>query len=196
MPVLLAHSVINVMRVVCPGISKECVSLQQVNGHGHLRTAIADVNWAWNLSYSCDCIHVREYIIKMPLVYEDANAVIWDLGQGKIPKKRALWSEEQLQQAMKAVRCGMAVRAASNEFGIPRRTLRNHVSSGSAIKRIGRPCILTEEQEMDLESRIVKLADVGMPITYRCLRRSVYRYVEIMKIPDNFPRHTALAGRK
>nr|CAI5838934.1 unnamed protein product [Callosobruchus analis] len=97
---------------------------------------------------------------------------------------------------MEAVRCGMAVRAASNEFGIPRRTLRNHVSSGSATKRIGRPCILTEEQELDLESRIVRLADVGMPITLKCLRRSVYKYVEIMKIPHNFPSLTALAGRK
>nr|CAI5820942.1 unnamed protein product [Callosobruchus analis] len=97
---------------------------------------------------------------------------------------------------MEAVRCGMAVRAASNEFGIPRRTLRNHVSSGSATKRIGRPCILTEERELDLESRIVRLADVGMPITSKCLRRSVYKYVEIMKIPHNFPSLTALAGRK
>lgn len=113
-----------------------------------------------------------------------------------MPRKRALWTEEQLRAAMEAVQGGMAVRAASSMYGIPRRTLRNHLSTGKTSKNIGRPCMLTVNQENDLRDRIIRLADVGMPITYKGLRRSVYSYVEKMQIPNNFPEEKALAGRK
>lgn len=49
-------------------------------------------------------------------------------------KKRALWSETQLQDALAAVDRGMPVRTASVTFKIPRRTIRNHVSSGKTKK--------------------------------------------------------------
>lgn len=113
-----------------------------------------------------------------------------------MPRKRALWTEERLVEAMEAVRNGMAVRTASAVFGIPRRTLRNHMSSGSTAKKIGRPCMLTVDQEKDLRDRIVRLADIGMPVTYKGLRRSVFAYVEKMGLPNNFARDRGLAGRK
>lgn len=113
-----------------------------------------------------------------------------------MPTKRALWTEQRLVEAMEAVRNGMAVRTASSRFGIPRRTLRNHINSGSTTKKIGRPCMLTVEQENDLRDRIAKLADIGMPVTYKGLRRSVFAYVQKMGISHNFSRDRALAGRK
>lgn len=42
------------------------------------------------------------------------------------------WTEENLAKAMTAVlKDNMAVRRAAETFGIPRRTLRNHLVSGS-----------------------------------------------------------------
>ncbi|KAG5883365.1 hypothetical protein JTB14_000030 [Gonioctena quinquepunctata] len=51
-----------------------------------------------------------------------------------MPRKRALWAEEQLKQAMESGN-GMADRKASVTFRIPR-TLRNHLSTGKSTKQI------------------------------------------------------------
>lgn len=67
-----------------------------------------------------------------------------------MPRKRALWTEERLAEAMLAVQNGMAVMTASAQFGIPRRTLRNHITSGSTVKKVDRTCTLNLDQENDL----------------------------------------------
>ena len=57
------------------------------------------------------------------------------------PEKRGRnWSEEDLQNAMKAVNRGrgISVREASRRFSVPRRTLRNHINTKSTKKRMGR----------------------------------------------------------
>lgn len=53
------------------------------------------------------------------------------------PRKRGNWSEEALQQALQAIENGTKVMTAAKLYCIPRRTLRNHISSGSQIKRVG-----------------------------------------------------------
>lgn len=90
----------------------------------------------------------------------------------------------------------MAVRTASAQFGISRRTLRNHITSGSTVKEIGRTSTLTLDQENDLRDRIIRLADIGMPVTFKSLRRSVFAYTEKMVIPHKFDRGRTMAGRK
>lgn len=93
-------------------------------------------------------------------------------------KKRAQWSEDQLVAAMNAVRNGMPRFRASKEFNIPRRTLRNHLKSGSLKKKLGRPPVLSEVQETELVRRIGRLCDVGMPLTPKILRKSIYAFVK------------------
>lgn len=109
--------------------------------------------------------------------------------------KRGLWTELQMERAMQAVRNGMAARTAAKEFNIPRRTLRNHLLSGSTKKKIGRPSCLTYEQEIELCERIFRLADVGMPLTAKVIRRSVYEYCQKNNIPSRFD-NKGIAGRK
>lgn len=80
--------------------------------------------------------------------------------------------------------------------GIPRRTIRNHIKSQSANRKLGRRAILTENEENDLENKIIRLADKGFPLTPKSLRRSVFRYVEQKKIEHCFNKETRLAGRE
>lgn len=111
-------------------------------------------------------------------------------------KKRAKWTEEQLVDAMNAVRNGMPPYRAANMYNIPRRTLRNHLESGSIKKKLGRHPILSEGQERELVRRIVRLCDVGMPLTPKILRKSVYEFANENNIRHNFSNLKKIAGKK
>ena len=111
-------------------------------------------------------------------------------------KKRAEWTEEQMEKAVRAVNNGSSVNKASKDYRIPRRTLRNHLKSGKTSRKLGRNSVLTTEQEQELCSRIFRLADVGMPITGKLIRRSVFSYCEENNITHSFNANTQKAGRK
>lgn len=111
-------------------------------------------------------------------------------------KKRAQWAEEQLVDAMNAVRNGMPPFRAASMYNIPRRTLRNHLESGSFKKKLGRHPILSEGQERELVRRIGRLCDVGMPLTPKILRKSVYAFVNETNIRHTFSDLKKIAGKK
>ena len=110
--------------------------------------------------------------------------------------KRALWSEEQLKTAMKAVNDGMSVKRASEVHNIPRRTLRDHISSGSQVRKLGRNPYLKKEMEDELCARIFRLSEIGMPITGKFLRVSVFNFCLLNNIPHPFDVSKRSAGRK
>lgn len=99
-------------------------------------------------------------------------------------------------EEMEAVNDSMAVRMASKTIRISRRTLRNHLNSGSCLNKIGRSCLLTVDQVTDLKEIIIRLADFGLPNTFKSLSRSVFTYVEKMGIQHKFSANKAMAGRK
>jgi hypothetical protein len=68
--------------------------------------------------------------------------------------KKALWSEQQSKAAINAVDEGISVKRSSEIHKIPRRTLRNHVKSGSCARKLGRNTYLTKEMECELCARI------------------------------------------
>ena len=86
------------------------------------------------------------------------------------------WSEEDLQNAMKAVNRGrgISVREASRRFSVPRRTLRNHINTKSTKKRMGRIPILSECEEQAFVQRISRFAAVGIPLTAKMICSYVY----------------------
>ena len=47
---------------------------------------------------------------------------------------RGQWTAAMLQNAMTAIHNGMPVREAARAFGVPRRTLRNHIATGIETK--------------------------------------------------------------
>nr|CAH7744221.1 unnamed protein product [Callosobruchus chinensis] len=79
----------------------------------------------------------------------------------KMPEQRASWTEATLTQALEAISNGMA----SKQYGISRRTLRNHILTGSRKKRFGHGSLLSEIEERQLCQIIFHLAEIGMPLT-------------------------------
>lgn len=112
-------------------------------------------------------------------------------------KRRGEWSEAQLKAALHAVNNKeMSQRQAADAFSIPRRTLRNHLKSGSIKKITGRIPILDKSQEQDLTCRIIRLAQVGMPLTPKLVRKQAYEFCKANKIPNCFDEKKNIAGKK
>ncbi|KAJ2952374.1 hypothetical protein O0L34_g4658 [Tuta absoluta] len=109
--------------------------------------------------------------------------------------KRATWTEDNLAAAIRAIRNGCSTYKASSEYGIPRRTLRNHVSSGSVVKRLGRHTVLTPEEENNFVERIIKFSDLGIPMTPKMIRIQAFAFCEKYNIAHNFNSNTGYAGK-
>lgn len=110
--------------------------------------------------------------------------------------KRALWSETNLVAALEAIASGSSISQAAIRYEIPRTTLGLHYRNQNSNKRLGRKSILSPDQEKDLVSRIHKLAEIGMPITSKMVRKSVFSYATAMNIENPFSTTSKLAGRK
>ncbi|KAJ8881090.1 hypothetical protein PR048_017563 [Dryococelus australis] len=85
--------------------------------------------------------------------------------------KRAECTEEQLQEALESVNSGtLRVNKAAAVFHIPRRTLRNHLKTGSTVRKICRQTYLTVAEENELRERILRMCDIGILLTAILLR--------------------------
>lgn len=106
---------------------------------------------------------------------------------GKYIKKnlRKLWTQEQLDSAVAAVVAGESQRNAATRFNIPRRTLRRYVTNGLEVKRLGRPSILSTEQERDFVNRIKRYCQIGLPLTPSLVRHQMY--LSVLRIKWNTP---------
>lgn len=95
-----------------------------------------------------------------------------------MPPKRALWSEDDLIAAVRAVQRGtLSTYKAAERYKVPRRTIRNNLQSGSLKKRLGRKPILNDEEEAQLVQRIIRYSEMGLPVTPRILRRLVCKII-------------------
>lgn len=114
----------------------------------------------------------------------------------KMPPKRAQWTEDNLRAALAAIERGqLTQRAVAERYNIPRRTLRNHINSKSTIKRLGRSSILTIDQEKDLVQRIIRFANIGVPVTPKVIRRQAFLFCENYDIKHNFNKDSGIAGK-
>ena len=77
------------------------------------------------------------------------------------------YSEEVLQEAVDAVKCGhLSYRQAQEQYGVPRATIRDHIS-GQHNGSIGHPSELNPEEETMIKDLVKLLADWGFPFTGR-----------------------------
>lgn len=109
--------------------------------------------------------------------------------------KRATWTEEKLQLALNAIASGSSCRSVSERFDIPRRTLRNHLKTGSKSKKLGRYPVLNEQNELELTSRILRFSEIGMPITIPLVKSYVYEFCDKNGIKHPFDSRKKVAGR-
>lgn len=113
-----------------------------------------------------------------------------------LKKKRATWSEDSLVAAVRDVRSGLSTYKASRRHGIPRRTISNHVHNEKIIKHLGRHAILTEGQERDLVSNIIKFSELGtIPITPKMIQVQAFAFCQKLNITNNFNKVNKMAGK-
>lgn len=99
---------------------------------------------------------------------------------------RGKWSEASMKQALTAVKSGkMKVNTAANHYNVPRRTLRRYLQEKKETKSaLGRKPLLNPDQEKILASRIIRLCNVGYPLTQRILSQKLpflfYNFVDFL----------------
>lgn len=109
---------------------------------------------------------------------------------------RANWDEDMMEEALKLLKEGKSQRFVETHCGIPRRTLRNHLKSGISHRKLGTHSVLTKEQEVDLENRIIRFSKIGFPLTPKTMRRCVYKFVVKHNIKHPFSETEQMAGRE
>ncbi|XP_069357442.1 protein tramtrack, beta isoform-like isoform X2 [Maniola hyperantus] len=108
----------------------------------------------------------------------------------------AKWSRASLIAAMEQVEKGyLTTNKAARWFDIPRRTLFNHLKSGSTAKQFGRKSILNEDQQLELVNKIIEKAKSGTTITNTLIRKEAFLYCEEQNITHQFDRKQRMAGK-
>ena len=94
---------------------------------------------------------------------------------------------------------GVSVKRSATTHNVPRLTLRRHVMTSRngcpVTKKLGRPSILSYEQEEELTELIKNMVKRLFGLNHTDVRRLVYRYCKQNNIPHNFSKKTKSAGR-
>lgn len=113
---------------------------------------------------------------------------------------RGVWSEEDMNKAVTdVVKKGWSVKQSALVHNIPRLTLRRHVIKSRAgltpKKRLGRPSILSAEQESELVDLVKTMVKRLFGLNQMDIRRLVYQYCDSNNIRNNFSKKDSCAGR-
>lgn len=92
--------------------------------------------------------------------------------------KKTRYTEEDLQTAINDIKnCKMSQRNASAHYGIPRSTLKYKLKE-KHTKAVGKPPILSEDEEKCIVAHIIALSDLGIPIGMQDVRVIVKKYLD------------------
>jgi len=122
-------------------------------------------------------------------------------GHRKRPKY-AQWQNRQLQRAVNAVLVyHWSKKRAAKEYGIPKATLQRYMNNcmtdgGVSKKVMGRPAVLTSEQEEELSGVIQDMERRMYGLTPESVRKLVYTFCEKNNIEHSFNRERQSAGKK
>jgi len=96
-----------------------------------------------------------------------------------VPQKRKLWSKESMVAAVKSVEDGMGIREAARLYNIPFETLRRRTNNDVSMScRSGPPTVLTSDEEQQLASYCIKMADMGFGLSREDVMMTAFRIVE------------------
>lgn len=109
---------------------------------------------------------------------------------------RGNWSQEDLTNAISSiVNENMAIRRASIEFKIPRKTLERRIKTGNHQKgNMGPSCIFGKENEDRLSRHILIMQRRGFPLTRDDLRTIAYQFAQQLNIKHRFNSQVEKAG--
>lgn len=89
----------------------------------------------------------------------------------------------------------MSTYKAAAQYGIPRRTLRNHLEIGIFKRTSGRNAVFTKEQEREFVNHVIQFSELGIPITPKMIRIQAFKFCQDLNIPNNFNEQSGLAGK-
>jgi hypothetical protein len=92
-------------------------------------------------------------------------------------------SNAALREAIEAVEDGVPIRTAGRVYGIPATSLWDHLFGCTLIRKRGRQGVLTFEEEAELEDYLLKMQDLGYPLTIGQLRLKVAEIVQTRPNP-------------
>jgi hypothetical protein len=104
-------------------------------------------------------------------------------------RRSAAWTDETLAAAMHAVDSGSALCTMARHFDIPATFLRDHIYGRSLGRKRGRQGTLSVQEENDLVQYLLKMQDLGYPLTVGELRLKVAEMTETRVNPftNNIP---------
>lgn len=113
----------------------------------------------------------------------------------KNPDKR-LVTQEQIDEAKRFLEQGVSQRAAADRVGISESALRKRLSLQCVATSLGRfKPTFTSVQENEIVEYCLNMDNLFYGITIQSLRRLVFQYAELNKIPNRFDKATKMAGR-
>ena len=93
------------------------------------------------------------------------------------PRKQ--WSKESMIAAVESVEGGMGVREAARLYNLPYETLRRRVNHVVSVEcRPGPPTVLTDDEEEQLASYCIKMADMGFGLSRDDVMLTAFRIAE------------------
>ncbi|KAJ8050139.1 Jerky protein-like-like [Holothuria leucospilota] len=96
-------------------------------------------------------------------------------GNGK--RKYAQYDEDDVKAAIDAVKDGMSQAEASRRFSIPRGTLQNKIKETHS-KKVGRPTVLSQDEESVIVMTLAEVAKWGYPMTHEEIKMTIKMYLD------------------
>jgi len=124
-------------------------------------------------------------------------------------KRAQKYGKTALNDAIRRVKTGESLRRVSKCTGVPKTTLLRHCQTDTSVK-MGRPRVLSDDEENRLVEVIIYLSKVALPLDSTDIRRLVQHYLNelgrVTRWDDNLPsydwisdlkkRHAHLTSRK
>lgn len=109
---------------------------------------------------------------------------------------RKSWTNQQLDQAVKAVKNGTSVKSAAMNNAIPRTTLMRHLASPNLSPRLGPlATVFNQQQEEVLVQHLLDLEKRFYGITMTDVRKLAFDLAEMNGLQHPFNKSTKLAGK-
>lgn len=119
----------------------------------------------------------REFIISQVRKQTAARAMPSKYRRKPGSRRYVDYTKEQLEQCVVAVKSKILTqRAASEQYGIPRSTIKNKLAQKYGCKP-GRPTVFSEQEEASFVSHLTALSEYGFPLTEFDLKMIIREYL-------------------